>query len=117
MEKNGIEVRDYGAVISDVILLASDQLTPSSSVNKAEHDIPNKIDRNSREAGNDNIEDGSNNNLVWVDGTCCFALYSKLNVDKVLMQPSPLGLAKALKVVHSILKHLSPIFFFCFFCK
>ncbi|XP_022866375.1 probable Xaa-Pro aminopeptidase P, partial [Olea europaea var. sylvestris] len=33
----------------------------------------------------------------WVDGTCCFALYSKLNVDKVLMHPSPLGLAKALK--------------------
>ncbi|KAL2498439.1 aminopeptidase P1 [Abeliophyllum distichum] len=97
MEKNGIEVRDYSAVSSDAVLLASDQLTPSSSAKKAENDIPKNIDSNSCEAGNDNIEEESSNNLVWVDGTCCFALYSKMNADKVLMQPSPLALAKALK--------------------
>ncbi|CAA2960934.1 probable Xaa-Pro aminopeptidase P [Olea europaea subsp. europaea] len=97
MLKNGIEVRDYSAVSSDAVLLASDQLTPSSSAIKAERDVPKKIDSNSHEAGNDNMEEESSNNLVWVDGTCCFALYSKLNVDKVLMHPSPLGLAKALK--------------------
>ena len=33
MKENGIEVRDYGDVSSDVALLASDQLTPSSTSN------------------------------------------------------------------------------------
>ncbi|CAI9110722.1 OLC1v1010791C1 [Oldenlandia corymbosa var. corymbosa] len=73
MKENGIEVREYGDVASDVGLLASDQLTPSN-------------------------EGGHVNDLIWVDpGNCCFALYSKLNADKVLLQQSPLALAKALK--------------------
>ncbi|KAL3630321.1 actin patch protein [Castilleja foliolosa] len=79
MEKNGIEVRSYGDVSSDAALLVSDQLFSTSSV---------------KETG---IE-GNKNDLVWVDpGSCCFALYTKLNVDKVFMQSSPLALAKALK--------------------
>ncbi|GFP84433.1 probable xaa-pro aminopeptidase p [Phtheirospermum japonicum] len=79
MEKNGIEVRNYGDVIADAALLASEKLISTSSV---------------KEIG---IE-GNKNDLVWVDpGSCCFALYTKLNADKVFLQSSPLALAKALK--------------------
>ncbi|KAK1357538.1 putative Xaa-Pro aminopeptidase P [Heracleum sosnowskyi] len=76
MKENEIEVREYDAVSSDVIHLASNQLI-SSLAKKNE------------------AEDG--HNLIWVDPRCCFALYSKLNSDQVLLQPSPLALPKALK--------------------
>ncbi|GAA0151268.1 protease [Lithospermum erythrorhizon] len=76
MEKNGIEVRDYFAVSTDVELLASNQLSSSPPADTKE----------------------SNTNLIWVDpGTCCFALYSKLSSDKVLFKQSPVALPKALK--------------------
>uniref|UniRef100_A0A2N9EFK7 Xaa-Pro aminopeptidase n=1 Tax=Fagus sylvatica TaxID=28930 RepID=A0A2N9EFK7_FAGSY len=69
MEENGIEVREYGAVSSDVALLASN-----------DSETENEFD------------------LIWADpGSCCYALYSKLVADKVLLQPSPLALAKAIK--------------------
>lgn len=42
----------------------------------------------------------NSNDLIWADPKkCCYALYAKLNPDKVLLQQSPLALAKALKVV------------------
>ncbi|KAM7520230.1 hypothetical protein LguiB_019192 [Lonicera macranthoides] len=94
MEEKGIEVRDYGAVSSDVVLLTSDQLTPSSS-----HD---GTDTNPSKSGV--IANGTHNanesscNFIWIDPrSCCFALYSKLNPDQVLLQSSPLALAKAIK--------------------
>ncbi|KAK4539259.1 hypothetical protein RGQ29_031932 [Quercus rubra] len=74
MEDNGIEVREYGAVSSDVALLASNQLNALSAEMKDEFE------------------------LIWADPTsCCYALYSKLDADKVLLRPSPLALAKAIK--------------------
>ncbi|KAL3527076.1 hypothetical protein ACH5RR_011732 [Cinchona calisaya] len=102
MKENGIEVRDYGAVTSDVDLLASDQLTPSSSTNFAKADVPKSMNNNSADRGiiDNNMGEagGNSNDFIWVDpGTCCFALYSKLNVEKVLLQQSPLALPKALK--------------------
>ncbi|KAK4477709.1 hypothetical protein RD792_016960 [Penstemon davidsonii] len=100
MQNNGIEVRDYSAVSSDVALLASDQLTPSSSAKETERavsDNPGSYSGKNRTTVNENSTEKSINSLIWVDGTCCFALYSKLNVDKVLQQSSPLALAKALK--------------------
>lgn len=83
-EENGIEVREYSAVSSDVTLLASNKLNSS----KAEI------------IGNGTTEaDDNNYDLIWADpGSCCYALYTKLNSDKVLLQQSPLALAKALKV-------------------
>ncbi|XP_024023587.1 probable Xaa-Pro aminopeptidase P isoform X2 [Morus notabilis] len=83
LEENGIEVREYSAVGSDVSLLASDQLKPGEA----------KI------VGNGSYEEEDNNyELVWADpGSCCYALYTKLNSEKVLLQQSPLALAKALK--------------------
>ena len=58
---------------SDVSLLASNQLKPSIEV---------------KGTGNGTIEAAeSNNDLIWADpGYCCYALYSRLNPDKVLLQ-------------------------------
>lgn len=84
LKENGIEVRDYTTVSSDVILLASNKLDSSSTVN---------------DQGNGR-EEGNNNDSIWVDsGSCCYALYSKLNADKVIQQQSPVALPKALKVM------------------
>ncbi|XAR57874.1 Xaa-Pro aminopeptidase [Bertholletia excelsa] len=80
LEQNGIVPRDYGDVSSDAVLLASNQLTPSSTGNGASE------------------AEGKAHNLIWVDsGSCCFALYSKLKSDQVLLKQSPLALAKAIK--------------------
>lgn len=93
MNENGIQIRDYGALISDIVLLASDKLSPSTSRNVANS---NEMDI----VGNSTCEvQETSNDLIWVDpSSCCFAVYSKLNADKVLLQQSPLALAKALKV-------------------
>ncbi|KAL9158507.1 hypothetical protein ABFS82_08G073600 [Erythranthe guttata] len=80
MEKNGIEVRDYGEVSSDAALLASNKLSYSNAAKENAHDISQNP-----------------NDLIWVDPGSCFALYSKLNLDKVFLHSSPLALAKALK--------------------
>ncbi|XP_073296387.1 aminopeptidase P1-like isoform X2 [Primulina huaijiensis] len=101
MEKNGVEVRDYGAVSSDVVLLASDELTSARSNKVSDHENSYNLDNNKDNSGmimSDNSAEESVNDLIWVDpGACCFALYSKLNMDKVFQQSSPLALAKALK--------------------
>ncbi|KAJ4913897.1 aminopeptidase P1 [Raphanus sativus] len=79
----GVEVREYTDVISDVALLASDRLFSSFS-SKSTKDMEIDSDRSDE--------------WLWVDpGKCCYALYSKLDADKVLLQPSPLSLPKALK--------------------
>ncbi|KAF3790670.1 putative Xaa-Pro aminopeptidase P [Nymphaea thermarum] len=81
--ENGIEVKDYGAVVSDVLLLASRQLICTSDV-KYQTEVQ-KYEENKH-------------NLIWMDpGSCCFALYSNLPSDQVLLQQSPLALAKAIK--------------------
>ncbi|KAL7101773.1 hypothetical protein ACP275_08G075700 [Erythranthe tilingii] len=80
MEKNGIEVRDYGEVSSDAALLASNKLSYANAAKENAHDISQNP-----------------NDLIWVDPGSCFALYSKLNLDKVFLHSSPLALAKALK--------------------
>lgn len=72
-------------MISDVALLASDRLFSSFS-SKSTKDMEIDSDRSDE--------------WLWVDpGKCCYALYSKLDADKVLLQPSPLSLPKALKVM------------------
>ncbi|KOM45114.1 hypothetical protein LR48_Vigan06g042000 [Vigna angularis] len=82
--ENEIEIRDYTAVSSDVTLLATDDLDTISTVKRVN--------------GGHQAEENSNN-LIWADpGSCCYALYAKLNPDTVLLQQSPLALAKALKV-------------------
>ncbi|KAJ7944332.1 putative Xaa-pro aminopeptidase [Quillaja saponaria] len=83
LEKNGIEVREYDAVSSDVILLGSNKLESLSTDGKVN--------------GRDEAEESSND-LIWADpGSCCYILYSRLIPDKVILQPSPLALAKAVK--------------------
>lgn len=86
LKESGIEIREYDAVSEDVVLLESGQLNSSLT------DVQ----------GNGTKEEGKID-LIWADPrSCCYALYSKLNSDKVLMQQSPLALAKALKVVHAL---------------
>ncbi|KAK1588708.1 hypothetical protein Q3G72_026292 [Acer saccharum] len=82
LKENGIEVRDYSAVSSDVVLLAS----------------AGQLDLSSAVKGNGTKEEENKNDFIWVDsGSCCYALYSKLNSDKVILQQSPVALPKALK--------------------
>ncbi|XP_077233252.1 aminopeptidase P1 isoform X2 [Tasmannia lanceolata] len=97
LAKNGIEVRDYGSVESDVVLLASGHL---SSVTK------DSLIKGAKDGGivstetghNENGTEENKHNLIWVDpGSCCFILYSKLPSDQVFMHQSPLALAKAIK--------------------
>ncbi|KAH0894042.1 hypothetical protein HID58_056471 [Brassica napus] len=77
----GVEVKEYTHVISDVALLASKQLFSSFSSKIEDMEI-----------------DSDQTDRLWVDpASCCYALYSKLDADKVLLQPSPLSLPKALK--------------------
>ncbi|KNA20979.1 hypothetical protein SOVF_047320 [Spinacia oleracea] len=83
LTENKIEVRDYDAVSADVELLATNQLASSLSFNAAE----DKIGQMGKEC-----------KFIWMDPrSCCYALYSKLKTDQVLLQQSPLALAKALK--------------------
>ncbi|KAJ0973659.1 hypothetical protein J5N97_015624 [Dioscorea zingiberensis] len=71
MVQNGIEIREYSLVESDVSLMASGQLGVGEEVN---------------------------HHITWIDPhSCCLKLYSKLASDQVLMQQSPLSLAKAIK--------------------
>ncbi|KAK8674046.1 hypothetical protein V6N13_112348 [Hibiscus sabdariffa] len=84
LQENGIEVREYGAVSSDVVMLASNQLDQAMGVNSSQNGV----------CENDTCD----NDLIWVDpASCCYALFSKLDANKVLLQQSPLALAKALK--------------------
>ncbi|KAK6924319.1 Creatinase, N-terminal [Dillenia turbinata] len=83
MEENRAEIREYDTVGSDVTMLSSNQLNSSNA---------------STDGNEANKVDGENLNFIWADpGSCCFALYLKLNADQVLLQRSPLALAKALK--------------------
>lgn len=83
MVENGIDVREYNSVDSDVSLLACGKLISSYASNRAHGEI-----QKARENGK-----------IWIDPvSCCLALYAKLASDQVLMQQSPLARAKALKV-------------------
>jgi Xaa-Pro aminopeptidase len=83
----GVEVREYTDVISDVALLASDRLISSFASKTVQH-----------EAAKDMEIDSDQPDRLWVDpASCCYALYSKLDAEKVLLQPSPISLSKALK--------------------
>ncbi|KAF4380638.1 hypothetical protein F8388_016992 [Cannabis sativa] len=83
LEGNGIEIREYSDVSSDVKLLASNNL---------KHVDIKTVGNGTSEAEENDYE------LVWADpSTCCYALYTKLNFENALLKPSPLALAKALK--------------------
>uniref|UniRef100_A0A0R0LCY5 Creatinase N-terminal domain-containing protein n=1 Tax=Glycine max TaxID=3847 RepID=A0A0R0LCY5_SOYBN len=98
--ENGIEIQEYTAVSSDATLLATDELDAVSTAKAAlaeteARKIPSEIDKSVN--GEHQAEENSND-LIWADPvSCCYALYAKLNPDTVLLQQSPLALAKALK--------------------
>ncbi|XP_061342292.1 aminopeptidase P1 [Gastrolobium bilobum] len=102
LEENRIEIREYTAVNFDVALLATNELDAVSTAKGAVAEVTKEAEKNASEInksvnGKHQAEENSND-LIWADpGSCCYALYSKLNPDTVLLQQSPLALAKALK--------------------
>lgn len=109
--ENGVEVRDYEAVFEDVEALASDE--PSALKKSAEkngHTNGHEIDEetaSSESKPTEGLEDCSVRGplhagegvFVWVDpGTCSYSVYSRVPLNRVILQQSPLSLAKALKV-------------------
>ncbi|KAF6166596.1 hypothetical protein GIB67_005458 [Kingdonia uniflora] len=100
MTENGIEVRDYSLVKGDVVLLGSGKLNAATTGSETEVSEDGAISSTEAHlAGNDtNEESKKNSNLILADpGSCCYALYSNLKSGQVLLQQSPLALAKAIK--------------------
>ncbi|XP_054824662.1 aminopeptidase P1 [Prosopis cineraria] len=101
LEGNGIEIREYTAVSSDVALLAVGELDAVSTVRGTSTELTEDASKALSGAGtrvNGSSQADSGTDLIWADpGSCCYALYSKLNPDKVHLQQSPVALAKALK--------------------
>ncbi|PKA59917.1 Xaa-Pro aminopeptidase [Apostasia shenzhenica] len=98
LAENGIEVREYNTVHLDVSLLTFGKLTSLSAAENSHEEEVNDNEEfviNSGQVDNEALEKGQ---LIWIDpASCCLALYANLNSDKVIMQQSPLALAKALK--------------------
>lgn len=116
--ENGVELRDYEAVFEDVEALASER---PSTVKKASTE---SAERNGHTNGYGNDEKSASTEprpaekledlsittiegsladarsaLIWIDpGTCSYAVYARVTADRVVLQQSPLALAKALKV-------------------
>uniref|UniRef100_A0A7N0URY9 Creatinase N-terminal domain-containing protein n=1 Tax=Kalanchoe fedtschenkoi TaxID=63787 RepID=A0A7N0URY9_KALFE len=81
MNENGMEVRKYEAVSSDVVLLSSGRLEGSLSATKEAHgkyleDVQSDLTKNGEVNGSNKV--AGNQILIWVDpGSGCYALYSK----------------------------------------
>ena len=67
--------------------------------------VPQTKSESNAAEGNDVLNQRENGNergkmrVTWIDpSSCCFFLYSKFLSDRILLQPSPLALSKALKV-------------------
>jgi len=85
-----------------VTLLATDELDTVSTakVDLAETEVRKITSETDKSVNGEHKAEENSNDLIWADPKkCCYALYAKLNPDKVLLQQSPLALAKALKVV------------------
>lgn len=100
-----MELRDYEAVFEDVKALASEK---PSTVKKSSTESPEKNGHtngygNDEKLASTTVEgslDNAQSALIWIDpGTCSYAVYSHVTADRVVLQQSPLALAKALKVV------------------
>ena len=90
MKEIHVEVRDYNSVSADVNLLSSNHLVSSLPLNAAEDKVA---------SGSTAEHKTAECNFIWMDSrSCCYALYSKLKSDQVLLQQSPIALSKALKV-------------------
>lgn len=99
MLENGIEVRDYDAVSSDISLLASGQLTGSSKAKVSGNEALEASEETSTLIANGENAGEMKHGIIWIDPSSCnLALFSKLIPNRVYMQQSPLALAKAIKV-------------------
>ncbi|GLJ13946.1 hypothetical protein SUGI_0222910 [Cryptomeria japonica] len=108
LAKNGIEIRNYEVIVSDLDLLSSGPLLGSTKNGVLEEptNLEDKRDKDTEHEEKEGVQsDPSENeatkekhNLIWIDpASCCFALYTRLPSHRVLLQQSPLALSKALK--------------------
>ena len=113
-----MELRDYEAVFEDVEALASERTSAMKKASK--ESTENNVHTNGYENDQtpvtteskpaESLEDLSSTSieetlddgqdaLIWIDpGTCSHAVYSRVTADRVVLQQSPIALAKALKV-------------------
>jgi hypothetical protein len=90
LEENGIEIKEYSISTVKASLAEVTKQSENSETNKSVNGKHQTVEKSS--------------NLIWADpASCCYALYSKLNPDAVVLQQSPLALPKALKVVSCML--------------
>ena len=104
LEENGIEIKEYTEVSLDAALLATNELDSASTAKASLAEVTKQSENFASETNksvNGKHQTGEkSSNLIWADpASCCYALYSKLNPDAVVLQQSPLALPKALKVV------------------
>jgi len=108
LEENGIEIKEYTEVSLDAALLATNELDSVSTAKASLAEVTKQSENFTSETNksvNGKHQTGEKiSNLIWADpASCCYALYSKLNPDAVVLQQSPLALPKALKVVSCML--------------
>lgn len=118
----GVQIRDYADVLTDVSFLAVGPSSEGGScIDEAAQDGKSSEENtslgNGQERTDDSVPKGDvmhgekeqshsgsaataecKSVLIWMNpGSCCYAIYTKLPSDQVLLQQSPLALAKALK--------------------
>lgn len=102
LEENGIEIKEYTEVSLDAAFLATNELDSVSTAKASLAEVTKQSENSeTNKSVNGKHQTGEKcSNLIWADpASCCYALYSKLNPDAVVLQQSPLALPKALKVV------------------
>lgn len=100
LEENEIEIKEYTEVSLDAALLATNELDSVSTAKASLAEVTKQSENSeTNKSVNGKHQTGEkSSNLIWADpASCCYALYSKLNPDAVVLQQSPLALPKALK--------------------
>ncbi|AES94899.2 Xaa-pro aminopeptidase P [Medicago truncatula] len=100
LEENGIEIKEYTEVSLDAAFLATNELDSVSTAKASLAEVTKQSENSeTNKSVNGKHQTGEKcSNLIWADpASCCYALYSKLNPDAVVLQQSPLALPKALK--------------------
>lgn len=105
--ENGIEIRDYEVISSDLESLSSGSslVTMKNGVLEEPINLENKRGKDTEQEVRDvqsypSAKEATEekHNLIWIDpASCCFALYTTLPSHCLLQQRSPLALSKALK--------------------
>ncbi|KAH7352339.1 hypothetical protein KP509_19G040400 [Ceratopteris richardii] len=95
LDSINVQLRDYSDVLAGVHTLVKEG-THLSSIKDV--DCRDEVDATVTNGDAETKATGDKTGLIWVNpGSCCYAIYKALPGDQVLLQPTPLALAKALK--------------------